>query len=59
MEFGDNLSFTPWHALSEHRPLGGIQRARRVVYETISKLRHGLNNAPRKEPTSFEEFESL
>jgi hypothetical protein len=59
MEFGDNLSFTPWHALPEHRPLGGIQRARRIVYETISKLRHGLNNAPRKEPTSFEEFESL
>jgi hypothetical protein len=54
MEFGDNLSFTPWHALPEHRPLGGIERARRMVYATISKLRHGLNNAPRKEPTSFD-----
>jgi hypothetical protein len=54
MEFGDNLSFTPWHSLPEHRPLGGIQRARRTVYQTISKLRHNLNNAPRKEPTNFD-----
>jgi len=25
-------SFDPWHALAEHRPLGGINRARRAVY---------------------------
>ena len=23
MQFCENLSFTPWHALCEHRPLGG------------------------------------
>jgi hypothetical protein len=26
------LSFDPWHAGEEHRPLGGIMRARRVTY---------------------------
>jgi hypothetical protein len=55
IEFAENLSFTPWHSLGEHRPLGSINRARRVVYETISKYRHERNNAPRREPT-VEEF---
>lgn len=27
------LSFSPWHGLAEHRPIGGIQRARRLVYQ--------------------------
>jgi hypothetical protein len=30
--------------------LGGINRARKVVYETISQLRHKLNAAPHSEP---------
>jgi hypothetical protein len=49
-DFGENLSFTPWHALPEHRPLGGINRIRGVVYEAISELRHEMNDAPRAEP---------
>lgn len=46
----ENLSFTPWHTLPEHRPIGGIQRARKEIYQTISKVRHELNQQPRKEP---------
>jgi hypothetical protein len=42
----DALSFSPWHALEGHRPLGNIMRARRVAYETSSKLRK-----VRSEPT--------
>ena len=49
--FCENLSFTPWHGLDAHRPLGGINRARRVVYETISRLRHDINGTAREEPT--------
>ena len=49
--FGEALSFTPWHGLDAHRPLGGINRVRRVVYETISALRHDLNHVQRVEPT--------
>ncbi|MBV9991528.1 MAG: catalase family protein [Alphaproteobacteria bacterium] len=52
--FGENLSFTPWHCLDAHRPLGGINRVRRYIYEFISSLRHELNQAPRKEPASFD-----
>ncbi len=48
--FAEHLSFTPWHALHEHRPLGGINRARRVVYDTVSQLRHESNNVARVEP---------
>ena len=50
--FGEALSFTPWHGLDAHRPLGGINRVRRVVYEAISALRHDLNHVPRVEPTA-------
>jgi hypothetical protein len=53
-EFGENLSYTPWHALPAHRPLGGINRARKIVYDAISKFRHQRNNVPRKEPTGWE-----
>ena len=51
-EFGENLSFNPWHSLAEHRPLGGINRARRAVYEAISRFRHERNQVPQAEPTS-------
>jgi hypothetical protein len=55
--FCENLSYTPWHALAEHRPVGGINRIRKVVYEGISVLRHQLNKTPRVEPTGHETFE--
>lgn len=47
----EDMSFTPWHTLPEHEPLGGINRVRRVVYESISRLRHTVTGAPRQEPT--------
>lgn len=30
------LTFSPWHGLEAHRPLGGINRLRRAVYEASS-----------------------
>jgi hypothetical protein len=51
--FCENLSFTPFHCIDAHRPLGGINRVRRVVYEHISRLRHELNGVRRHEPTDF------
>ena len=41
--FCDNLSLNPWHALPEHRPLGGINRLRKSVYEAVSVYRHQRN----------------
>ena len=53
-EFCEDLSFNPWHALPEHRPLGNANRARRAVYDAISTLRHEFNQTPRAEPTSHD-----
>lgn len=54
--YGDNLSFSPWHALPEHRPLGGINRGRRAIYDTMSKFRHDRNEAQMKEPNGWSAF---
>jgi len=48
--FGENLSFNPWRALVEHRPLGGINRARRQVYMALTRFRHERNLIDRWEP---------
>jgi catalase len=52
--FGENLSFTPWHCLPAHRPLGGVNRARKIVYDVISAFRHEANHVPRREPSSWD-----
>ncbi|QRQ12306.1 catalase family protein [Acinetobacter pittii] len=49
-KFCENLSFTPWHALPEHKPLGAVNRMRKVIYENISRVRHDMNSALRQEP---------
>jgi catalase len=35
----EDLVFTPWHALGEHEPLGGINRMRKKVYDASSEHR--------------------
>jgi hypothetical protein len=50
LAFCERLSFTPWHALPEHKPLGSINRLRKVVYERISNTRHEMNKTDRAEP---------
>ncbi|MES2933603.1 MAG: catalase family protein [Pseudomonadota bacterium] len=52
--FGENLSFSPWHSLPEHRPLGGVNRARKIVYQAISTFRHAQNKVARREPDSWD-----
>jgi hypothetical protein len=32
-------AFNPWHCLADHRPLGGMNRARREIYTALSALR--------------------
>lgn len=36
----DNLSFNPWFGVEAHRPIGGINRLRKAVYEAVSDYRH-------------------
>src|SRR5205814_5162393 len=33
------MSFDPWHALVEHRPLGDVMRARNVAYRISTQAR--------------------
>ncbi len=44
-KIGTELSFTPWHSLEEHRPLGGFNRARKAIYTAMSEFRHERNAA--------------
>ncbi|UWF51028.1 catalase family protein [Pseudomonas sp. N3-W] len=39
----DNQSFNPWFGLEAHRPVGGINRLRKAVYEAVSDYRHRRN----------------
>jgi len=57
MEFAKRLSYNPWHAIPDHRPLGNQSRARRRMYYELSKLRHTMNAVPHYEPTGDEVFE--
>jgi len=49
-KFCENLSFTPWHSLPEHKPLGAVNRLRKVIYDRVSRVRHEMNTASRQEP---------
>jgi hypothetical protein len=51
----EQLSFSPWHALAAHQPLGGIMRSRRNAYEAAQKFRAQRNLRPHVEPRSIEE----
>jgi hypothetical protein len=53
MDYCENLSFTPWHSLTAHRPLGGINRARKEIYRELSIFRHERNGKKRQEPDRF------
>lgn len=37
--FCESLSFSPWHAMPEHRPLGGLNRVRKAVYQEDARYR--------------------
>lgn len=51
----ENLSFTPWHALVEHKPLGRTMRMRRDLYRATSEFRRHTNKVPSlAEPHDFE-----
>ena len=43
-ELAEDLPFSLAHFLIEHRPLGGINRARIEIYRYLSEFRHKQNN---------------
>lgn len=50
-ELAEDLSFSPAHTLIEHRPIGGINRARVEIYRRLSEFRHKQNNKHLIEPS--------
>lgn len=57
-EFCKYLTYTPWHCVPEHQPLGGIQRCQKIMYEKCSQLRFGLTGTHDSEPTKAD-FDNL
>lgn len=50
----DGMSFSPWHGIEAHRPLGSIMRARRLSYDTVAKYRAQANGRSIDEPHTFD-----
>jgi len=47
----ERLSFDPWHALVEHRPLGVVMRARAVAYKRAVSARGAVSELEVKPPS--------
>ncbi|MCW3120607.1 MAG: hypothetical protein JWQ38_99 [Flavipsychrobacter sp.] len=54
--FGENLTYNAWHCSAEHRPLGGFNRGRKAMYESLYKFRHDKNKITQPEPTAGADF---
>ena len=54
MDLAEQISYTPWHTLPAHEPIGVVNRTRRVVYETVSRVRHELNGTAPREPLTLD-----
>jgi hypothetical protein len=48
----DETAFDGWNCLAAHRPLGGINRARREVMKTSREFRSSFNRCPIHEPAT-------
>jgi hypothetical protein len=46
----DGISFSPWHGLAAHRPLGGIMRSRKAVYAAAKEFRAEKSGRVIEEP---------
>lgn len=48
----EQMSFSAWHALAAHRPLGAMNRVRKAVYDTAARFRAQHNQVVVFEPKS-------
>ena len=51
----DALSFSPWHGLAAHQPLGSIMRVRKAVYQASAEFRLTANHCPMHQPAGLAE----
>ena len=50
----DGMSFSPWHCIAAHRPLGSINRARKPAYHQSAKFRLEKYGNKANEPANLE-----
>ncbi|MDO7841884.1 catalase family protein [Sphingomonas immobilis] len=53
----DALSFSPWHGLAAHQPLGAINRVRREAYEFSANYRAEANGCPMHQVKQLEDLD--
>jgi hypothetical protein len=56
MTFVENLVWSPWNCLPDHKALGGINRARQLVYQDSKDRRHTTNGVTTPIITGRESF---
>jgi hypothetical protein len=49
--YGENLAWNIWRVTEEHKPVGSIAEARRVVYAASAEQRRDTNGVPTGEPS--------
>ncbi len=54
----EGLSFSPWHSLPEHRPIGVMNRIRKAVYLEVSRYRRQMNGVPLCEPKDWDSVDT-
>lgn len=48
----DKTSFSPWHGVEDHQPLGSVMRARKAAYVASAQFRADRNAKAIKEPSA-------
>jgi hypothetical protein len=61
VKLGENMSFSPWHGLVDHTPVGSINVARRWIYRDIARFRRDGNHIdsdsmPRRQVEAWHEL---
>ena len=54
----EGLSFSPWHGLEAHRPLGSVMRARNTTYASSARFRGTHNGCPMHEPKTASDLKA-
>jgi hypothetical protein len=52
----DGMSFSPWHGIAAHRPIGAIMRVRKEAYKMSAAFRALRNNVVMTEPRNLDGF---
>lgn len=50
----ERMSFSPWHGIAAHRPIGSVMRVRKAAYEAARAFRESRNGQPVEEPRALE-----